>query len=292
MAKSSGDPVPSISEADAQGAVAALYGDIRATLGVPVVNLIWRHLAVYPGGLAWAWESLKPLYESGAIEAGAAALRAGLALPVLSRIPSEALRAIGLADDDMARIIMVLQAYERSNAMNMVALGALRARLDGDAPAAAAPPRDLPPSGRPPVSPAVAGEMPVLLAPDAMPPHVRALVEALNRVGARDQILASMYRHLAHWPGFLALVLTVMAPLDSDGRLGEAIDGVIADGRRRAAALAGGLGQPQSVPSEAVRADIRRALELFAAGPIARMIAIVPMIRHALPLHESLKDGI
>ena len=45
------DPVPSIREADATGDIAVLYDDIRATLGVPVVNLIWRHLAVLPGGL-------------------------------------------------------------------------------------------------------------------------------------------------------------------------------------------------------------------------------------------------
>ena len=52
------DPVPSIREADATGDIAVLYDDIRATLGVPVVNLIWRHLAVLPGGLSWAWATL------------------------------------------------------------------------------------------------------------------------------------------------------------------------------------------------------------------------------------------
>ncbi len=52
MAASS-DPVPAIAEAEATGETVELYTDIRATLGVPVVNLIWRHLAVFPGGLAW-----------------------------------------------------------------------------------------------------------------------------------------------------------------------------------------------------------------------------------------------
>ena len=61
MAQHSGDPVAAISEAGATGEIAALYGDIRATLGVPVVNLIWRHLATFPGALPWAWQSLRPL---------------------------------------------------------------------------------------------------------------------------------------------------------------------------------------------------------------------------------------
>ena len=59
------DPVPAIREADATGAVAAIFADIRAVFGVGVVNLIWRHLAVFPGG-------------SGTRNMLAAARRAGL----------------------------------------------------------------------------------------------------------------------------------------------------------------------------------------------------------------------
>ena len=38
-------------EAAATGDVAAPFADIRATLGVGVVNLIWRHLATIDGAL-------------------------------------------------------------------------------------------------------------------------------------------------------------------------------------------------------------------------------------------------
>jgi hypothetical protein len=81
------DPVPAIREADATGAVAAIFADIRAVFGVGVVNLIWRHLAVFPGGLEWAWGSLRPLYAQGHMPAAAARLRARLALPRLPEIP-------------------------------------------------------------------------------------------------------------------------------------------------------------------------------------------------------------
>ena len=82
MTNTSGDPVPAIAESEATGDIAELYSDIRATLGVPVVNLIWRHLATFPGALSWAWNSLKPVYDDGTVAAQAAALRADLDIPV------------------------------------------------------------------------------------------------------------------------------------------------------------------------------------------------------------------
>ncbi len=278
MANPSGDPVATISEAEAEGDIAALYGDIRATLGVPVVNLIWRHLAVFPGGLSWAWDALKPLYASGAIGSQAAALRAGLEVPALTGLSGPALGAAGLSADDLARIEMIQRSYERSNALNIIALGALLAHLDGtSAPPGEAPP---PPADEDPV----AGEMPVLLALDDMSPPARALVEDLNRIGGRDEILASMYRHLAHWPAYLALVHTLIAPFAAHGRLEPLILGVISDGRRRAAQLAGSLARPETALTDDVRPQIRAALSQFINEPIGKMIAIVPLIRRALPL--------
>ncbi len=284
MGNASGDPVATITEADATGEVADLYADIRATLGVPVVNLIWRHLAVFPGALPWAWESLKPLYASGAVTAQAAALRAGLAVPVLAGLSGPALGATGLEKNDLIQINMILRSYERSNAMNIIALGALLARLEGTAPRSeqSAPDTPVTPEDSP-----VEGEMPNLLPLDAMPPHVRALVQDLNRIGGRDEILASMYRHLANWPAYLALVHTLIAPFAAAGRLEPLIVEVIADGRRRAARLAQGLARPEMTPAGEVQADIRAALALFIDGPIGKMITIVPLIRQAMPPAET-----
>ena len=69
------DPVIAITEQNAEGRVAEIYQDIRFTLGVPVVNLIWRHLATLPGALEWSWASVKPLYREKIIHAEASALR-------------------------------------------------------------------------------------------------------------------------------------------------------------------------------------------------------------------------
>jgi hypothetical protein len=58
----SAEPIPAIREKDAAGEVAAIFADLRATLGVPFADLISRHLATIPGGIAWTWGLLRPLY--------------------------------------------------------------------------------------------------------------------------------------------------------------------------------------------------------------------------------------
>ena len=275
MTNTSGDPVPAIAESEATGDIAELYSDIRATLGVPVVNLIWRHLATFPGALSWAWNSLKPVYDDGTVAAQAAALRADLEIPVLTGLSQYVLAAVGLDGDDMARIEMIQQSYERSNAMNMIAHSALLARLKGRwENASEAPPA--------PFEPPIEGEMPELLTLDRMAPHVAAIVTDLNRIGGRDEILASMYRHLAHWPAYLALMHAIIAPYAASGRLEPLIQGVVAEGHRRADQVAPGLASP--IPLNAtVDADVHAAIRKFTDEPIGKMITIVPLIRRALP---------
>ena len=98
------DPVPALAEAEATGEAAAIFADIRAVLGVGVVNLIWRHLATIPGALPWAWGALRPHYRDGGLAAAAAALRTRTAPPDLPAIPPEVLAAAGLGPGDRARI--------------------------------------------------------------------------------------------------------------------------------------------------------------------------------------------
>ncbi len=278
MIISSADPVPSVREADATGEVAALYSDIRATLGVPVVNLIWRHLAIFPGGLQWAWESLKPVYASGAISAEAQALRNGLDIPVLPGITASSLTASGLSEGDVDHISMILSAYERSNAMNIIALAALLARLEGtDAPASS-------PASMPVNEATVAGAMPPLPTLDEMPDHIGSLVEALNAVGDRTEILATMYRHLSNWPPYLSIISALITPFASDGKLEPLILGVISEGRRRANGLASGLATPDQTLAADTKEDLRATIERFVDGPIGKMIAVVPLIKRAMPV--------
>ena len=277
MAGGSGDPVATISETEATDDIAALYADIRATQGVPVVNLIWRHIAVFPGALGWAWEALKPLYASGLIDAEANALRNELTLPVLPGLSRSVLLCAGLRDSDIAQIMVVLHSYERSNAMNMVALSALLSRIEDAAPTF----RPVPVTGA--GGRAIDGAMPPLPGLNEMPPHVRDVVLALNAFGGRTEILASIYRHLANWPPCLGLIQTLLAPVEAEGRIEPEIQHVISEGVRRGARIAGGLASPACVPDAATQQAFAQALRTFTEGLIGKMIVVVPLIRRAMP---------
>jgi hypothetical protein len=274
----SGDPVPAIPEAEAAGEIAGLYADIRATLGVPIVNLIWRNVAAIPGGLAWAWGSVKPLHAAGRVQNEARALCAGQALPAMPRLPPGALGACGVDAAAEKTIRAILDSYDRSNALNLVALSALLARIrqeisDGGAPAPYFAPE-----------PPIAAPLPPLLALDRVPAETAALVRTVNRLGTggADHILVSMPRQLAHWPGFLALYWSLLAPLDASGVLRDCIAAVRADGRARGARLAADLGHPAE-PGRAALAAVEASLDDFCCNAISRMIPVVSLLQQAMP---------
>lgn len=277
MTTAAGDPVPAIPEGAAEGEIADIYQDIRATFGVSVVNLVWRHLATIPGALPWCWAAVRPAYRDGSIAFEAAALRRSLPLPDLPPPPLVVLEAIGIDPDGRTAIRRVLDSYDQTNAMALVALTALSLRLDGRPPAAGS-------AGRARI-PVVQGPMPRLLARSEMTPEAASLVARLDALGRRpdERIVASMYRHLAHWPAYLALSLVQLAPLAADGRLAAAIEAAGGLARDAARRVAGDLAPPDRPLDPATRAAARRAVEEFARHPIARMVPIAALLRRLMP---------
>jgi hypothetical protein len=272
------DPVPAIAEASATGVIAEIFADIRGVLGVEVVNLIWRHLATIPNALPWAWGMLRPLYADGTIAAEAQALHDRLSLPRLPRLPRDLLAAIDLGSNEFASISNILAAYDRTNAMALVALSALLCRLEGQ-PATGEPIAGLGPGSS--LSPAARIPLPPLLGLDALPEPVANLVVMLNRLGTRrdNPVLASMYRHLAYWPGYLVLSWALIALLDANGSLERAIADALTKAQARAGCLATRLRAP---PLDAATGDtIRAAVEPFAGDVIAKMVVICALLRAA-----------
>jgi hypothetical protein len=273
---------PAVAEADARGATAALYAEIRQALGVPVVNLIWRHLATLPGGLEWAWGAVEPLYRSGAAAREGAALLRALPLPDTPGWSRAEVRGAAVDEAAARTVLRVLDSYNRSNAMNLVALTALAGGLRGEraappGPAAAVAPAD----GGPPVD----GALPALLTPAQMTAATAALVARLDRLGemGEGRIPASMYRHLAHWPGFLALAAERIAPLHDDGRLAGLIAAARDLARAAAERVAGALAAPGSPPTPPIRAAVPAALTEFTGTVIAKMVPICALLRRAMP---------
>jgi hypothetical protein len=278
------DPVDAISEADARGDVAELYADIRATLGVPVVNLVWRNLATIDGALPWAWSAVRPAYVSGAVDHHAGRLKAGIRLPALEAIPGEVLSCLGLAPAQQRSIRQVLDSYDRSNPMNWLALSALLLTTETDGPDAGAGAASEAPAG------ALADSgfdftLPALPALDELDAATRALVLRLNALDAEhpDAILASMFRHLAHWPAVLALLWAQLAPLATDGRLRQARLEVSRQGGVEAQALSRLLRAQTRQSVQSAHTSGEAALRDFLARVgLPKMIAITTLLRNAL----------
>jgi hypothetical protein len=57
-----------VSEADASELVQAIYRDIRRLSGVPMVALIFRHIATYPELFEEVWKWIGPLLRGGRIQ--------------------------------------------------------------------------------------------------------------------------------------------------------------------------------------------------------------------------------
>lgn len=268
------DPVPAITEAAATGQIAAIFADIRNVLGVDIVNLIWRHLATIEGALPWAWGILRPLYADGSVGNEAKALRAALMLPPAPSIPAEVFAGLGLRPHDLTAIRGVLDSYAHTNAMAVVALSALQARLDGHLPPGVEPAHPSSVTASSPIA------LPRLLALAEMSTDTAALVTALNRFGTRrpGAVLASMYRHLAHWPSYLSLVWLLLAPMESDGRLATAIDAAQRATRVRADRLLMRLDSSAN-PPPVLAATMSAAIEPFVGDVIVKMVVICAFLR-------------
>lgn len=275
-------------EVDATDEVAAIYADIRETMAMPFVNLIWRRLALSPEGLRWTWDTMKPLYSDGAVYSEAALLRDGQDLLPVPQLPAAALRAVGVDAQAEVSIRAALAGYDRGNPLNLVAFSAVLTRLrkGGDpAPGAGNADGPVPDPARVDAMRKATPPAPRMLSFEEMDETTAELVRAVNLIGARDaarQVRVSLPRNLAHWPGFLSLYLATLQPLHDDGRLFFAIDAVLADGEARGARLASRLGNT-GLPPESVTASVREPIESLVPHAMGRMISVVSLLQRILP---------
>jgi len=255
------DPFPAVTEAAATGETAELFADIRATVGVRVVNLVWRHLATLDGALPWAWSAVKPLYLQGMVDRAAVRFRESMSLPGLGSLAGEQPRSV----DD------VLASYDHSNTINLFALGALVAWLRDETAA-----QGVPETGARLPAPDIV--LPKLASAEDVTPDTWALVLRLNSFGdPRQLILASMYRHLAHAPAFLKQLESALAPIEADGSLAKAIAANRADAHERAKVLARAIDTAKPLHA----AEIEAGVSAFVDHAIGKMVTICRATRVA-----------
>lgn len=270
--------LPEIREPDAPPEVAATYAALRQATGVPLVNLIWRHLATMPGVLPWAWEAVRPPLQDGSLAAARERLAAALPLPALPAVDAAAWREAGLPAEARGPVLGLVEAYNRGNLTNVILLTALRRRLEGAAPAPSAPP---PPAAAPAPAPPI-GAIPPLPALPALPAETQALVRSLAaRHGGDEGVIPSLYLHLAHWPALLAALPRWLGRLLDPATLGAAR----AEAVRLATAEADAL-RPRLAPGAGVPGGhgpaVLAAIGRFTGQVIPEMVPVGLALRRVL----------
>jgi hypothetical protein len=221
--------IAEIPESDASGALALCYADIRRRLGVPVVNLIWRHLAAL-GEIEACWERARANLarierDAAGLNAAARELAAGLA-PLCS---------LPWSDPGPA----ILLSYERGNSLNLAMVRLLL--------------------GRPP--PEAGGRLPQ--APTSLPPVPRfadlpaSSREAVERLaaagpGAATGVRPTLWVHLACTPALLAAAAESLPAILADERFRDAHHQLTAP-----ADPAGGHGLTETAAAALARFNLR-----------------------------------
>lgn len=270
--------LPELAEADAPPDIRAIYQEIRSFSGVPMVALIWRHLATRPGVLEQSWRVLRPLFEAGAVQMAAWGAAVTEAKP--ASLPRVRLEYAGLDDEGRTAFANVLDTYNRANPVNFVGVRILMRRSADKGPfAEPGEPLRLPPGWSAPVW---SGAMPPMYPLSEFTPEQRGSVNALNSDPKVDRnvVVPSLYRHLVGWPGLIQLIHAELAPRFASGEMLRIIETIAQEMDGEADRLAAGL------PASAVVRlddDVRGVLDRF-SSLIPEMVAVGLLLRGGLEI--------
>ena len=260
-----------LSERDVAGEKAAIYAEIKRLGGVPMVALIFRHLATRPGVLEWAWDAIGPAWRSGLLQEAAWRVAREAPMTPIADMPRPALHALGLGDGDIADIREVLEAYNRANPENMLSMLCLRRLLAGHRASEplAARTWSAPPSPGLPLP---------MIDVATMGPEMSDLLGLVAAPGDADgpRVVQSLYRHLAQRPAYLALAVTLLRERFDDGSIDRATAVLAARMNEAADALVRSL-EAAPVPDPGIQPVIER----FSGAVIPQMIVVGRLLDQA-----------
>ena len=273
----SSDPVPAVLESEAEGEIREIFLDIKDTTGADVVNLIWRHLAVTPGALQAVWKMLRPVYKSGLVLSEAKKFRENLSLPKIPPVSQQALRACGVDNLGHINITNILKSYNQTNSINLIGLSSALACMASDGQ-----PREVT-IGKPPYE--LLAPLPPLPSMSSLDKHIQELVHHLNNICEEDgRIIASMYRHLAYWPGYLGLIYALLSPYEHNAHIKLIIASVRSEAYSMGASIAHELTPlDPSLDSQTVNI-IEKVLNLFVEHPLSKMAVLCGGLLLATPV--------
>jgi hypothetical protein len=210
------DPVSVTEEATASGRTAEIFEDIRATMCIPILTSIWRALASWDDCLERTWSNVKPIYVSRLPELILPEFLSQIALSTPKFKIEERVSTANLSRTDLLDIQQIVNAYNRSNTLNLLALAAYIT------PASEGAPLVLDASFQNQTSIPLKPLLPRLEITDQNWRHVceaNTLGTGVTSNVSSSQHVATLWRHLAYWPSFLSLIY--------EGFLSQQVSGAI-----------------------------------------------------------------
>lgn len=262
-----------LAERDATGEKAAIYAEMKRLGGVPMVALIFRHLATLPGGLEWTWDAIGPAWRQGLLQETAWRIARGAPLVPIAPIARPALAALGVDHAGLAGIRATLAAYNRANPENMISVLCILRLLEGHSAAS-------PPAGRAWSPPPAPGPLPPMVDVTAMPREVSDLLDLVAAPGepGGPRVIQSLYRHFGHQPAFLALAITLLRQRFDDGSIDRAVAEIGLSMNAAATEISRSLTAPP-----APHPGIREVCTRFGGSVIPQMIVVGRLLEAALP---------
>ena len=278
-------------------------------MGVALVNLVWRRLAVVPSVLHGSWQTLKPHYQSGVIPAAAWQLRQELEVPLIESINGAECDSLAHELKDASVIDEILRTYERGNAQNLIALCYLQMALDASNPLGSDPSgsKSSPDNSQSSVTAsAVAhidrnqsadekadshfGVIPDLPRLNQLPDDIQSLVAraSLTWIPAEyPGLMPSVFRHFAYWPGLLLLITNRLETMErkSSHTIAPLATQVLELASSQAAMM-GEAGASLNELNDTDRKWLQEVLDVFIEVMMARGVVIVPSLRSLLSFDE------
>ena len=262
-----------LAEREASGEKAAIFAEMKHLGGVPMVALIFRHLATLPGGIEWTWNAIAPAWRSGQLQESAWRIAKEAPLEPIAPMPWSVLGEVGLDAAGLREIRIVLDAYNRANPENMLSVLCLSRLVVGRAATARAPASHWSPPPAP--GPLVAMGDVTRISPELG--KLLDLVGAPGEPGA-PRVVQSLYRHFLHRPAFLALAIALLRQRFEDGSIDRSVLAIRAAMNAAADRIVAQLSAPP-----APHPGIRTVCARFGEGVIPQMIVVGRLLQEALP---------
>lgn len=215
-----GNKLKLVREADAGDRIRPIYEDIKQTLGLPFVNLVFQAFAVYPDFLERQWRAFKPLLQTGEFFEFSDRLRGEaytrmhnyFAVPdICARLEKEK-----LSSGILQELTGVVELFHYNNPPLLLLLAAqlqaFEVRIGREATPTAA---DHP----------VFTDRPALIEEDTAPPEIRRVYDDIKRTLGLPMINTD-YKAFARYPDFLVAYWDVLKSVSQSPVYSESQQGM------------------------------------------------------------------